>query len=81
MQQELKLLINYFKSAGIKMRQIDSDTNKASDLNDVNSEELNEEIRQSQVEETKTDTKKVDEGVTVGRSGRRRVPVKTPMQI
>ena len=80
-KQELKVLMNYFKVAGIKMRQIDSDTNKAVDMDDVNSEELNEEIRQSQVEEVKIDAKLDDEGVTIGRSGRRRVPVQTPVRM
>jgi structure-specific recognition protein 1 len=46
-KKELKALMKYFKDAGIKMRQIDSDTNKAIDLNDFNTEELDEEIRQS----------------------------------
>ena len=47
-------MMKYFKEAGIKMRQIDSDSNKQIDMTDLNSEELDEEIRQSQVEETKT---------------------------
>lgn len=78
-KKELKVLMNYFKQAGIKMRQIDSDTNKALDLDDFNSEDLDEEIRQSQVEEKKS--KDADKGVTVGRSGRRRVPVQQPAHI
>jgi structure-specific recognition protein 1 len=44
-KNELKAVVKYFKDAGIKMRQIDSDTNKARDMNDFNSEELDEEIR------------------------------------
>ena len=62
------------------MRQIDSDTNKAVDMLDFNEEELDENIRQSQVEETKEDAPEKP-GVTIGRSGRRRVPVATPAQI
>lgn len=34
------------------MRQIDSDTNKVVEMNDFNSDELDEEIRQSQIQET-----------------------------
>lgn len=44
-KKELKVVMKYFKDAGIKMRQIISDTNKAVDLNDFNSDELDEEIR------------------------------------
>lgn len=82
-KQELKVIIQYFQQAGIKMRQIDSDTNKTVEMNDFNSEELDEEIRQSQVEEKKKNEEKKtgDEGVTVGRSGRRRVPVQQPVQL
>jgi structure-specific recognition protein 1 len=45
---ELKVLTDYFKKAGIKMRKIDPDTNKAVDLNDLDSDDLKEEIQQSQ---------------------------------
>ena len=41
-KEELKMLIKYFKTAGIKMRSIDSDTNQGVDLNDFNSEEYEE---------------------------------------
>jgi hypothetical protein len=61
-KQELRVMIEYFKSVSIKMRQIDPDTHKGVDLNDYNSDEV-EEIKQSQ------------EKGTVGKSGRRRVPV------
>ena len=61
-------MIDYFKTAGIKMRQIDPDTHKGVDLEDINSDELNEEIKQSQDELSPTKG-------TDGRSGRRRVPV------
>jgi hypothetical protein len=44
-KEELKMLIRYSKVAGIKMRSIDSDTNKGVDLNDFNSEEYDEQIR------------------------------------
>jgi structure-specific recognition protein 1 len=62
-KQELRVMIEYFKSAGIKMRQIDPDTHKGVDLEDYNSDDVEQEIKQSQ------------ENGTVGKSGRRRVPV------
>jgi hypothetical protein len=71
--------MTYFKQAGIKMRQIDSDTNKAIDMDDVNSEEIEEEIRASQRQDDKKKEAVVEE--TVGRSGRRRVPVAVPQQM
>lgn len=49
---ELKAMINYFKSAGIKMRSIDSDTNKGVDLNDFNEEEYEEKFKDSQPEDS-----------------------------
>ena len=61
-------MMEYFKSSGIKMRQIDPDTRKGVDLDDINSEDINEEIKQSQDD-------RVPLKGTVGRSGRRRVPV------
>lgn len=47
---ELAKLIRYFKDAKIKMRQVNSDTNKGVDLEDFNSEEYDENLRQSQAE-------------------------------
>ena len=67
-KQELRVMMEYFKASGIKMRQIDPDTRKGVDLDDINSEEFNEEIKQSQ------DDRAPLKG-TVGRSGRRRIPV------
>lgn len=46
-KQELRVMMEYFKASGIKMRQIDPDTRKGVDLDDINSEEFNEEIKQS----------------------------------
>lgn len=62
------------------MRQLDSDTNKAvdMDMDNYNSEEFDEEIKQSQVEEVKQGKAEAD-GTTVGRGGRRRVPVAQPI--
>mmetsp|Transcript_35722 Transcript_35722/g.54669 ORF Transcript_35722/g.54669 Transcript_35722/m.54669 type:complete len:102 (+) Transcript_35722:861-1166(+) len=37
---ELKTLMAYFKKANIKMRQIDPDTNKGVDIEDFNSDDL-----------------------------------------
>ena len=71
---ELKVLMQYFKKANIKMRQIDPDSNRGVDLNDINSDEVEEEIRASQTQGEAKDAK----GVTVSRSGRRRVPVVAP---
>ena len=48
-------------------------------MDDFNSDELDEEIRQSQVEEQKAGEAKLE--TTVGRSGRRRVPVAAPVQM
>lgn len=61
-------MMEYFKASGIKMRQIDPDTKKGTDLDDINSEDIAEEIKQSQ------DDRSPEKG-TVGRSGRRRIPV------
>lgn len=80
-KEELKMLIRYFKVAGIKMRSIDSDTNKGVDLDDFNSEEYDEQIRQSQAENSQPVAKPEAVGTTVGRSGRRRVPVANPVQL
>lgn len=40
--------MNYFKDAKIKMRQINQDTNKEMDMEDLNSDQIDEEIKQSQ---------------------------------
>lgn len=66
---ELKVLTSYFKEAGIKMRKIDPDTNKAVDMDD-DSDQLDQEIKHSQ-----SQNKDEISGVTVGRTGRKRVPV------
>lgn len=66
-KQELRVMIDYFKTAGIKMRQIDPDTHKGVDLDDYNSDEINQDNKQSLEVSTGKGT--------VGRSGRRRVPV------
>lgn len=44
-KSELKVIMQYFKTAQIKMRSIDPDTNKGVELNDLNSDDLDEEIR------------------------------------
>ena len=72
-KSEIRVLMNYFKNANIKMRQLNSDTNKPEDMDDLDSEQLDEEIKQSQSQGVEGN--KADNGVTVGRSGRRRVPV------
>ena len=54
-KRELKNFMQYFRVAGIKMRQLDGDTNKSREMEDFNSDELDEEIKNSQREETKTD--------------------------
>lgn len=64
--------MKYFKDSKIKMRQINPDTNKHEDMEDLNSEEFDEEIKQSQSQGQEANDNK---GVTVSRSGRRRVPV------
>ena len=46
-KSELKVLINYFKASNIKMRQFNSDTKKTTDLEDYDSDKLDEVIRQS----------------------------------
>ena len=45
--QELRVMMEYFKTSGIKMRQIDPDTRKGVEIDDINSEEFAEEIKQS----------------------------------
>ena len=44
-KRELKVLMHYFKTAGIKMRQFDPDSGKGVELDSLNSEEFDEEIR------------------------------------
>ena len=44
-KHELKVLINYFKDAKIKMRQFNADTKTTSDLEDYDSDKLDEVIR------------------------------------
>ena len=44
-KHELKVLINYFKTAGIKMRQFNADTKTTRDLEDYDSDKLDEVIR------------------------------------
>jgi len=46
-KSELKVLMLYFKKANIKMRQIDPDSNRGVDLDDMNEQDVDEEIRQS----------------------------------
>ena len=46
-KSEIRVLMNYFKNANIKMRQLNSDTNKPEDMDDLDSEQLDEEIKQS----------------------------------
>ena len=60
------------------MRQFDPDSGKGVELDSLNSDELDEEIRQSQSVvdgEEKKKTKQPE--VTISKSGRRRVPVQT----
>ena len=47
-KSEIRALMSYFKNANIKMRQLNSDTNKPEDMGDFDSEQLDEEIKQSQ---------------------------------
>lgn len=80
-KKELKALTSYFKAAGVKMRQVDGDNNQVKDMDELNSEEIDEEIRQSQAEEGKQADKVGDKPeATLGRGGRRRVPVAAPAQ-
>ena len=72
-KSEIRVLMNYFKNANIKMRQLNSDTNKPEDMEDLDYDQLDEEIKQSQSQGV--DGNQGEQGVTVGRSGRRRVPV------
>ena len=41
---ELKVLVSYFKRSGIKMRQINQDTNQDEDMDGLNSSDLDQEI-------------------------------------
>ena len=72
----------YFKNAGIKMRQFDPDSGKGVELDSLNSDELDEEIRQSQSVADGEEKKKTKQPeVTISKSGRRRVPVAQPAQL
>lgn len=46
-KSELKVLINYFKTSNIKMKQFNADSKTTSDLADYDSDKLDEVIRQS----------------------------------
>jgi hypothetical protein len=37
--------MKYFSASNIKMRQLDSETNKSREMDDLNSDEIDEEIR------------------------------------
>lgn len=66
------------------MRQLDPDSNKSVELNNVNYEQIDEEIRQSQSQADDVMASKdgsPQKGVTMSRSGRRRVPVAAPMEL
>ena len=47
-KQELKVLIEYFKRSNIKMRQFNADQNRTVEIDDVHSDEIDQEIQQSQ---------------------------------
>ena len=44
-KQELKVLIEYFKRSNIKMRQFNADQNRTVEIDDVLSDEINQEIQ------------------------------------
>lgn len=68
---EYQKLISYFRKAGLKMRLLDADSGKVVDMSDLRSDELDEEIRQSQQPEDSN----VGEEVGRGGRGRRRAAV------
>ena len=45
---EYHVLIDYFRKSGIKMRLVNADSGEVVDMADMRSDEINEEIRQSQ---------------------------------
>ena len=55
------------------MRQFNADTKTTGDLEDYDSDKLDEVIRQSQAQDSQKAEK--DDGATVGRFGRKRIPV------
>lgn len=57
------------------MRQIDPDTNQHIELHEINSDELDQEIRASQTQNEPVE-QEGEEQVTYGRGGRKRVPVR-----
>lgn len=44
-KKELKVLIDYFKKAGIKLRQFNADQGESKDIDDMLSDEIDQEIR------------------------------------
>lgn len=68
-KKELKVLIEYFRKAGIKLRQFNADENQSKDIDDMLSDDIDQEIKQSQSLE------KPEPDAAAG-SKRKRVPVK-----
>ena len=68
-KMEYQVLISYFRKAGLKMRQRNAETGEILDLADLGSDEIDEEIRQSQPEP------QVEEKDPSGGRGRRKAAV------
>ena len=67
---EYQKLISYFRKAGLKMRLLNADSGQVVDMSDLRSDEIDEEIRQSQQQEEPVG---IDEGRGV--RGKRRAAV------
>jgi hypothetical protein len=59
-------MIDYFKKSGIQMRSFNTDKNQEMTIDEIESDQIDEEIKQSQTEND-------NQNVTIGRTGRRRV--------
>lgn len=68
-KMEYQKLISYFRKAGVKMRLLNADSGQVVDMSDLRSDEIDEEIRQSQQQEEPA----ADEGR--GGRGRRKAAV------
>ena len=78
-KKELKVLIDYFKKAGIRLRQCNTDQNESKDIDDMLSDEIIKEIKLSQTQGAEGEVDPGNgQGVTISAKGRKRVPRQQP---
>lgn len=72
-KKELKVLIEYFRKAGIKMRQFNTDQNESKDIDDMLSDDIDQEIKQSQSLAAEAEAEP-------GTNKRKRIPVQVEVE-